>query len=70
MPWRPVQGSGGTGACGERIVLSPQPLLPQHPDSSLYAVRYAPSWDFPGGPMVKTPHFQCRRFGFDPWSGS
>ena len=25
--------------------------------------------DFPGGPVVKTPRFQCRGHGFDPWSG-
>ena len=24
--------------------------------------------DFPGGPVVKTPHFQCRGCEFDPWS--
>ena len=23
--------------------------------------------DFPGGPVVKTPHFHCRGRGFDPW---
>ena len=26
--------------------------------------------DFPGGPVVKTPHFQSRGHGFNPWSGS
>ena len=26
--------------------------------------------DFPGGPVVKTAHFQCRRCRFDPWSGN
>ena len=26
--------------------------------------------DFPGGPVVKTPLFQCRGRGFDPWSGN
>ena len=25
-------------------------------------------WDFPGGPVVKTPSFHCRGLGFDPWS--
>ena len=25
--------------------------------------------DFPGGPVIKTLHFQCRGHGFDPWSG-
>ena len=28
------------------------------------------SRDFPGGPVVKTPRFQCRGRGFDPWSGN
>ena len=28
------------------------------------------SRDFPGGPVVKTPHSQCRGPGFDPWSGN
>lgn len=23
-----------------------------------------------GGPVVKTPHFQCREGGLDPWSGN
>ena len=27
-------------------------------------------WDFPGGPVAKTPHFQCKRPGFNPWSGN
>ena len=25
--------------------------------------------NFPGGPMVKTSHFQCKGHGFDPWDG-
>ena len=28
------------------------------------------SWDFPGGPVAKTPCSQCRGPGFDPWSGN
>ena len=28
------------------------------------------SLDFPNGTVVKTPHFKCRRHGFDPWSGN
>ena len=27
-------------------------------------------WDFPGGPVAKTLHFQCRGSGFNPWSGN
>ena len=26
--------------------------------------------DFPGGPVVKTPFFQFRGLGFDPWLGN
>ena len=26
--------------------------------------------DFPCGPVVRTPCFQCRGCGFDPWSGN
>ena len=25
--------------------------------------------NFPGVPVVKTPHFQCKEHRFDPWSG-
>ena len=25
-------------------------------------------WDFPGGPVVRTPCFHCRGHGFDPWN--
>ena len=28
------------------------------------------SWNFPGGPVVKTLHFQCRGHRFDPWAGN
>ena len=28
------------------------------------------SGGFPGGPVVKTLHSQCRGPGFDPWSGN
>ena len=27
-------------------------------------------WDFPAGPVVKTPHSQCKGPRFDPWSGN
>ena len=27
-------------------------------------------WDFPGGPVVKTPSFHCRGRGFNPWWGT
>ena len=25
-------------------------------------------WDFPCGPVAKTPHFQYRGSGFNPWA--
>lgn len=28
------------------------------------------SKDFPGRPVVKTPHFQCKGHKFDPWLGN
>ena len=28
------------------------------------------AWDFPGGPVVKTPHSQCRGLRFNPWFGN
>ena len=28
------------------------------------------AWDFPGSPVVKTPSFHCRGYGFDPWLGN
>ena len=27
-------------------------------------------WDFPGGPVVKTPRFHCRGHRLDPWLGN
>ena len=32
------------------------------------ALCLSTGWDFPGGPVVKTPCFPCRRHGFDPGS--
>ena len=29
----------------------------------------SPNRDFPGSPVVKTPHFQCREYRFNPQSG-
>ena len=26
--------------------------------------------DFPGGPVVENPHFQCRGREFNPWLGN
>ena len=35
-----------------------------------WQTRISPSWGFPGGPVVQTPCFQCRSWGFDPWLGN
>ena len=32
-------------------------------------VRNGDFGDFPGGPVVRTPCFHCRRHGFNPWWG-
>ena len=32
--------------------------------------KYSKNRDFPGGPVAKTPHSQCRGPRFKPWSGS
>ena len=33
-----------------------------------HCVKYLTPRDFPGGPVVKTPHCQCRGCWFNPWS--
>ena len=33
-------------------------------------VKRTVTWDFPGGPMGKTPCSQWRGPGFDPWPGN
>ena len=35
-----------------------------------FALQKTPLGDFPGGPVVKTPHFHCTGRGFDPWPGN
>lgn len=39
----------------------------RHWSDNTVHIRY--SWDFPWSPVVWTPHFHCREYGFDPWSG-
>ena len=34
------------------------------------AVSKMDNWDFPGGPLVRTLCPQCRRPGFNSWSGN
>ena len=38
--------------------------------SSKASWRKAKLWDFPGNPVVKTPHLHCRGPRFNPWSGN
>ena len=33
-------------------------------------VKDSELWDFPGGPVVRTPHCHCRAYQFDSWSGN
>ena len=39
-------------------------------DHSTHMQTFLEHWDFPGDPVVKTPHFQCRGCRFNPWSGN
>ena len=48
-------------------VLSLNESIVAVPSSSLKDKNY---WDFPGGPMGKTPRSQYRGPRFDPWSGN
>ena len=36
----------------------------------MHFLKKCQSWNFLGGPVVKTLHFQCRGLGFDLWSWS
>ena len=38
-------------------------------DSNKWTLKYY-ARDFPGGPVVRTPRFQCRGHGFQPGSGN
>ena len=38
--------------------------------SNTISASYNTFLDFHGSPVVKTPHSQCRRHGFDSWSGN
>ena len=67
---------------GRRIVgvsLSPRDLFPCQEERCkpmarvldlILIVGLGAIWDFPGRPVIKTPHFQCSGCGFDPWSGN
>ena len=38
--------------------------------STIPPLKSPKHWDFPGGPVGKTPRSQCRGSGFNPWSGN
>ena len=38
-------------------------------EKHIWCQKWCHSWDFPACPVAKTPHSQCRRPGFQPWSG-
>ena len=38
--------------------------------NSIYIKNIKLPGDFPGGPVGKTPHFQCRGHQFSPWCGN
>ena len=45
-------------------------ILGSNPSNWQYATNVWNPWDFPGGPVGKTPCSHCRGPGFDPWSGN
>ena len=55
LPWR------GSGLC---ILLSA--TFWEERDKVILKVN----WEFPGGPVVRTPSFHCWGRGFSPWSGN
>ena len=63
FPYAPPSPTG-QWFCSERQGIS---LFKDHLDTGFNI-----SWagDFPGGPVVKTTHFQCRGQVFNPWSGN
>ena len=69
-------------ACGILVLqpgIKPVALAVEGGSSNHWTARQFPkwwgfknvlSWDFPGSPVVKTPCFQRRGHGLDPWSGT
>ena len=53
-----------------RTSLVVQELDPTHAaTTSLHATTTDPSWNLPGGSVVKIQCFHCRGHRFEPWSG-
>ena len=55
-----------------KIVSSRTPRLPLTPATELLwcICQKSVDWEFPGGPVVKTPCFHCSEQEFYPWSGN
>ena len=69
QPRADVVSTGG----GDQQTFSPLVTSCQTPTSAgprFLLCKMGYSRDFPGGPVVKTPRFQCRGRGFDPWWGN
>ena len=72
--------SGPPSALRAWLLLAPGAPAEENRGPGLIAVRWARwesevlssamSRDFPGGPVAKTSCSQCRRPGFNPWSGN
>ena len=67
-----LAGLGSEPLVGFRFILYvfiPQPRLKGTYFSQGPSLEYLkPLWDFPGGPVTKTLHSQCKGPRFDPWS--
>ena len=46
--------------------------MSKHESQEITIYAFKNNWyrDFPGGPVGKTPHYQCRGPCLDPWSGN
>ena len=68
--------NGKTGSPGQRSLGTPQTkscfwkVIMHTKSSEELCSQETPFRDFPGGPVAKTPGFQCRGTRFDPWSGN
>ena len=60
-----MRGWGGVVRRGVSL-----PLTTTHGDNEAQRDQDGSLGDFPGRPVVKTPHFHCRGCGFNPWSGN
>ena len=57
----PAQRRHGRGVAGE-------PSGHRHRGREIQARAHL--GEFPGGPVIRTPHFHCRGHRFNPWSGN